>query len=128
MLAEESPADVYLFREALKAHDVRHELLVFEDGEAMLNFLQAAGCDRPRPQLFVLDLNLPKIDGLTLLTQVRAMERFAHARVIILTSSDNPADRDAATEHGADCYIRKAATIAEFLDIGRVIKAMLAEP
>ena len=61
VLAEDSPADVYLFREALKAHTVDADLVVFEDGEAALSFMLASERDGPQPRLFVLDLNLPKI-------------------------------------------------------------------
>jgi CheY-like chemotaxis protein len=71
LLAEDSPADVYLFREALKAHTVDADLFVFEDGEAALSFMVASEHDGPHPQLFVLDLNLPKIDGLGLLRHLR---------------------------------------------------------
>ncbi|HEY2844939.1 MAG TPA: response regulator [Bryobacteraceae bacterium] len=126
-LAEDSPADVYLFREALKAHGIEHELLVFDDGETAMSFLLQAEHSGPMLKLFVLDLNLPKIDGEAILKHLRDTQRFAQSRVAILTSSDNPDDRDAATRHGADCYIRKPSSIAEFLDIGRLIKSMLAE-
>ena len=61
MLVEDSPADCYLFQEALKAHRVEAELIVFHDGEDALSFLIKAETNGPRPALFVLDLNLPKV-------------------------------------------------------------------
>ena len=124
-LAEDSPADVYLFREALKAHGVENELFVFDDGEAAMSFLVTAEQAGPAPQLFVLDLNLPKIDGRAILKFLRDSQRFAQSLVVILTSSSNPADREESIRFGADCYIQKAQNINEFLDIGRRIKEML---
>jgi CheY-like chemotaxis protein len=124
-LAEDSPADVYLFREALKAHNVETDLLVFHNGEAAMSFLRAAEQDGPEPQLFVLDLNLPAINGLTLLRYLRASKRFADSLVIILTSSDNPDDRTESIKFGATCFIRKAENVADFLEIGRDIKSIL---
>jgi len=78
VLVEDSPADCYLFQEALKAHSVETDLMVFHDGEDAMSFLLAAETNKPPPQLFVLDLNLPKVDGFTLLQQLRATVRFAH--------------------------------------------------
>jgi CheY-like chemotaxis protein len=126
-LAEDSPADVYLFREALKAHTVDADLLVFEDGEAALAFLVASERDGPHPQLFVLDLNLPKVDGLTLLRHLRHSVRFANSLVIILTSSNHPADRAESIRLGATRFLSKAASISDFLDLGREIKLLLRQ-
>ncbi|MCU1338955.1 MAG: response regulator receiver protein [Bryobacterales bacterium] len=124
-LAEDSPADVYLFREALKAHDVETDLFVFHDGETAMSFLLAAEDNGPEPQLFVLDLSLPAISGLALLRHLRASKRFADSLVIILTSSDDPADRTESLKFGATCFLRKADNVADFLEIGRDIKAIL---
>jgi CheY-like chemotaxis protein len=128
VLVEDSPADCYLFQEALKAHSVETELVVFHDGEDAMSFLLDAETTRPSPQLFVLDLNLPKVDGFTLLHHLRASNRFAHSLVIVLTSSDNPADRNESLRLGATRFIRKAENVSEFLDIGREIKRMLLPP
>ena len=126
-VAEDSPADVYLFREALKAHTVDADLFVFEDGEMALSFLQGAEHDGPRPRLFVLDLNLPKIDGLTLLRHLRTSVRFANSLVIILTSSTDPADCAASLQLGATRFFRKAENISDFLDLGREVKMLLRQ-
>jgi len=127
LLAEDSPADVYLFREALKAHTVDADLLVFEDGEAALSFMMASEHDGPKPQLFVLDLNLPKIDGLRLLRHLRNSERFENALVVVLTSSSNPADHKEAVQLRATRFLRKAENISDFLDLGREIKLLLRQ-
>ena len=127
LLAEDSPADVYLFREALKAHTVDADLLVFEDGETALSFMVASEHDGPQPQLFVLDLNLPKIDGLRLLRHLRNSERFENALVVVLTSSSNPADHREACELRVTRFLRKAENISDFLDLGREIKLLLRQ-
>ena len=128
VLVEDSPADCYLFEEALKAHSVDTDLVVFHDGEDAMSFFLTAETNGPSPQLFVLDLNLPKVDGFTLLHHLRESTRFAHSLVIVLTSSDNPADRNESLRLGATRFIRKAENVSDFLDIGREIKRMLLPP
>jgi CheY-like chemotaxis protein len=127
VLVEDSPADCYLFQEALKAHSVETELVVFHDGEDAMSFLHVAEANGPQPQLFVLDLNLPRVDGFTLLQHLRESARFAHSLVIVLTSSNNPADCTKSLELGATRFLRKAENVADFLDIGREIKRMLLD-
>jgi DNA-binding response OmpR family regulator len=128
VLVEDSPADCYLFQEALKAHSVETDLVVFHDGEDAMSFLLAAETADVLPQLFVLDLNLPRVDGFTILHQLRASARFAHSLIIVLTSSDNPKDRAESLKLGATRFIRKAENVIDFLDIGREIKRMLVPP
>jgi len=128
VLVEDSPADCYLFQEALKAHSVDTDLLVFHDGEDAMSFLLAGEKNGPQLQLFVLDLNVPKVNGFTLLKHLRASARFAQSPVIVLTSSNNPADRTESLKLGATRYLRKAESVTEFLDIGREIKSMLLRP
>ena len=125
ILVEDSPADCYLFQEALKAHSVETDLVVFHDGEDAMAFLLAAETNEPPPQLFVLDLNLPRVDGFTLLQTLRASVRFAHSLVIVFTSSDNPADRAESLKLGATRFVRKAENVTDFVDIGREIKTLL---
>jgi len=126
-LAEDSPADAYLFGEALRVHGVESELFVFDDGEKAISFLLQAENGGPQPQIFVLDLNLPKMDGREILRYLREKSRFSTAPVLILTSSNDPSDREKTAKLGVNRYVQKAADIAEFLDIGRVVKTMLRE-
>jgi CheY-like chemotaxis protein len=126
-LAEDSPADVYLFREALKAHGVECDLLVFDDGQAAMSFLQRAERDGPGPDIFVLDLNLPRIDGRAILKHLRDCSRFAESPVLILTSSQNPGDREESVKLGANRYVQKAANVNDFLKIGGIVKSMIRE-
>ena len=126
-LAEDSPADVYLFREALKVHGIECNLFVCSDGEEAMSFLLKAETDGPAPEVFVLDLNLPKINGRDILRHLRDGSRFAQAPVIILTSSDNPIDRADCMRMGADRYVRKVANVSDYLKIGGVVKAMIGQ-
>jgi len=125
-LAEDSPADCYLFQEALKAHSVETELFIFHDGEDAMAFLTSAEEDGPQPQLFVIDLNLPKVDGFRLLQHLRGSARFSDSVAIVLTSSSNPDDRTESLRMGATRYIRKADNVTDFLEIGREIKSLLS--
>jgi len=126
-LAEDSPADVYLFREALKAHGVECDLLVFNDGRAAMSFLLRVEQDAAGPDIFVLDLNLPKIDGRAILKYLRDGSRFAQSPVLVLTSSQNHDDREESVRLGANGYVQKAVNVNDFLKIGGVVKAMIRE-
>jgi CheY-like chemotaxis protein len=126
-LAEDSPADAYLFREALKAHGVECDLIVFDDGGAAMSFLEEAEKEGPRPDIFVLDLNLPRIDGRAILKHLRDGSRFAESPVLILTSSQNSEDREESVKLGANRYVQKAANVNDFLKIGGIVKSMIRE-
>src|SRR4051794_2383519 len=100
LLAEDNPADVYLIREALREHGVDFNLRVAEDGKDVMAFLsgQSLTAAESIPQLIILDLNLPRHDGIEILQQLQATTRLRGVPVVILTSSDSPRDRSIATE------------------------------
>jgi CheY-like chemotaxis protein len=124
LLAEDSPADVYLIREALREHGVDCALRVAADGKDVLTLLSAQGAP---PDLIILDLNLPRHDGIEILQRVRATDGMAHIAVVVLTSSDSPRDRLVATQLGATRYIKKPSSLEKFLELGAVFKELLAE-
>src|SRR4051812_20488318 len=99
-LAEDNPADVYLIRQSLHEHGIPCQLDVASDGEQALHFLrhQTLFASGTAPALILLDLNLPKHDGIEVLQHVRQNQRLASVPVILLTSSDSPKDRLTATE------------------------------
>ena len=120
LLAEDNPADVFLIRESLKEHGIEFDLDVAENGEqAMerLDELKDASGGAP-PDLIVLDLNLPQVDGTELLRHLRDIPRLAGLPVVIFTSSDSAEDRRIAATLGA-MYIRKPVNLDEFMKIGQ---------
>src|SRR5262245_33658102 len=125
LLAEDNPADIYLIREALKHHHVAAELRVATDGKDVLD--QIRNTDTPPPALVILDLNLPRHDGIEVLEVVRATPSLSKIPVVVLTSSDSPRDRLNALHLGATRYIRKPSNLNDFLNLGRVFKELLTQ-
>ena len=82
--------------------------------------------DAPCPHVLVLDINLPKIDGFEVLRRIRASEKFKNLPVMVVTSSDSPADRRQAAELGAR-YFRKPVTYDEFIKIGAVLRQFMID-
>jgi chemotaxis family two-component system response regulator Rcp1 len=123
LLAEDNPADVYLIREALHEHGVDCALRVAADGKDVMTLLSGEGAP---PDLMILDLNLPRHDGIEILQRVRATDGMAHIPVVVLTSSDSPRDRQVAIQLGATRYIKKPSSLEQFLELGAVFKELLA--
>lgn len=129
-LTEDNPADVYLLREALGVDsNADVELLVASDGAEALDYVQRRGpyASVPRPDLIVLDLNLPKSDGTDVLQCIRDSKEFRDVPVVILTSSDSPRDRAAAVRLGANGYITKPSDLDAFLSLGKVLRSYVGE-
>src|SRR5256885_1539202 len=123
LLAEDNPADVFLVRQALESKPVKFELHVIEDGEKAMQFIELAdakGLDFC-PKAILLDLNLPRKSGLEVLQWLIETEKCPGAKVVILSSSDAPADRAEAARLGAARYFRKPSSLAEFLKIGDLV-------
>lgn len=126
LVVEDNPADVGLIREALEEHQVRCDLIVINNGERAIQFIEAlAGDASACPHLVILDLNLPKKSGRDVLKSVRASVLCGYVPIIVLTSSDNQKDRSEAARLGASRYIRKPSRLAEFLSLGAVFKETL---
>jgi CheY-like chemotaxis protein len=120
-LAEDNPADVYLLREALAAESADDiQVVVAQDGEEALDFVERRGAfrDAARPDLIILDLNLPKSDGSDVLRSIRESSELSSIPVVILTSSDSPRDRAAVERLGANHYITKPSDLDAFLALG----------
>ena len=130
LLAEDNPADAALVRKALEEHGVEGELLVIDDGEMAIEFIQALDADLSAacPGLAIIDLNLPKKPGREVLERMRLSQRCRHIPVMILSSSDAERDRADAARLGATRYIRKPSRLEEFLSLGAIFKAALSMP
>lgn len=126
LLAEDSPADVYLIRTALDEHGVDFPLEVAADGSEVLQILsRQEGFGEPQLILIILDLNLPRHDGIEILQRLRETERLAGVPVVVLTSSDSPRDRRVASELGATRFLKKPSNLEQFLNLGLVFKEVL---
>lgn len=128
LLAEDNPADVYLIRTVLEEHGIDLPLQVAADGREVLQILyQEQMQAESQLKLIILDLNLPRHDGIEILQRLRATERLARIPVVVLTSSDSPRDRIVASELGAACYLRKPSNLEQFLSLGAIFKEVLGQ-
>ena len=128
LLVEDNPKDEMLTLRSLKKCRVANEVVVVRDGAEALDYLFATGDYAGRdlsdlPTVVLLDLKLPKIDGLEVLRRIRADQRYHLLPVVILTSSDEERDLLAGYELGANSYVRKPVAFADFsravADLGR---------
>ena len=126
LLAEDNPADVYLIREALREHGVVNPLRVVWDGKEVLQLITELDTTPHDVGLIILDLNLPRHDGIEVLKRLRESTGFSHVPVVVLTSSDSPKDRQVATQLGAACYLRKPSSLDQFLSLGQILKDLLS--
>ncbi len=129
-LAEDNDGDVFLVRLALERRGLAHDLVVARNGEAALALLDEVvhGPSSEVPELILLDLNLPKVNGSQILSYLRQIPAFLDIPVIVLTSSDSPKDRDAALSLGANLYFRKPTDLRAFMQLGQVIDETLHSP
>ena len=115
LLVEDNPDDEMLTRRALKKSNIANELLVARDGAEALELLFGDGRTGQRlPGLILLDLKLPKVDGLEVLRRIRADERTQILPVVVLTSSQLEEDILASYRSGANAYVRKPVNFSEF--------------
>jgi chemotaxis family two-component system response regulator Rcp1 len=124
MLVEDSPGDVRLIVEAFRENKLRNNLDVVEDGVEALAFLHREGkyAEAPRPDLILLDLNLPKKDGREVLAEIKADETFRRIPVVILTTSKAEEDILKAYDLNANCYITKPVGLDQFIKVVKSIK------
>ncbi len=128
LLVEDSNSDVFLIREALRTASVSAEIQVVSDGEKAIRFFDELDADEqaPCPILILLDLNLPKRTGAEVLQHIRKSRRCANALVAIVTSSGSDRDRRDASRFGADRYFQKPSSYDEYIDIGKMVRDLLA--
>ncbi len=121
LLVEDNPGDVRLTREALKEGKVKNELMVAKDGEEALDCLHRRGkfADYPKPDIILLDLNLPRLDGREVLKIIKSDDKLKRIPVIVLTTSKSEEDILRAYDLSANAYITKPVDINEFLKVIR---------
>ncbi len=124
LLIEDNPGDVRLTIEALKEGKVYNNLSCAENGEDALNFLRKKGkyANAVRPNLIILDLNLPKKDGREVLKEVKEDPDLKRIPIVVLTSSSAEEDILKSYDLHANCYIKKPLDINQFINIVHSIK------
>jgi CheY-like chemotaxis protein len=124
LLVEDNPGDVRLTQEALKDNKVHNNLHIVGDGVEALAFLrkegQYVGC--PRPDLILLDLNLPRKDGRQVLAEIKADEQLRRIPVVVLTTSKAEEDILKAYDLRANCYVTKPVDFEQFIHVVRSIE------
>ena len=123
LLVEDDPGDVLMTREAFADHKVRNNLHVVGDGVQALSFLRREGAyvDSPRPDLILLDLNLPLKDGHQVLAEVKSDSTLRRIPVIVLTTSEAEQDVLRSYDLHANAYITKPVDFERFVDVVRHI-------
>ncbi|MDE2089473.1 MAG: response regulator [Gammaproteobacteria bacterium] len=124
LLVEDNPDDEALTLRALAKNNIKNEVVVARDGAEALDYLFATGAYAGRdtsvlPQVTLLDLKLPKVDGLEVLRRIRADERTRCLPVVILTSSNEEKDLINGYSQGANSYIRKPVDFGQFIEAVR---------
>ena len=124
LLVEDNPDDEALTLRALKKNNIKNDVVVARDGVEALDYLFGTGKYAGRdtalmPQVVLLDLKLPKMEGLEVLRRVRTDKRTKLLPVVILTSSNEDEDRMAGYGLGANSYVRKPVDFNQFLDAAR---------
>jgi chemotaxis family two-component system response regulator Rcp1 len=125
LLVEDSPTDAMFAREALESSKVCNNLHAVTDGVEAMAFLRREGkyATVPRPDLILLDLNLPKIDGREVLSKIKENERLKVIPVVVLTSSKDEADVLKAYGLHANCYIVKPVDFEKFAEVVKTIES-----
>lgn len=122
LLVEDNPGDVELTQDALRRSKVATRVAVVNDGEDAMEYLQTSGGDgQPTPDLVLLDLNLPRKDGMEVLREMKEDPKLRHIPVVILTTSE--AERDILLSYrlGANCFISKPVDLDEFRKVVETI-------
>jgi CheY-like chemotaxis protein len=119
LLVEDNPGDVRLTREALKEGKVYNNLHWAKDGVEALDFLKRQGrhADAPRPDIILLDLNLPKKDGREVLAVIKSDDELKHIPVVVLTTSQAEEDVLKSYSLHANCYVTKPVDLEKFIQV-----------
>ncbi|MCA5893165.1 response regulator [Isoptericola sp. NEAU-Y5] len=123
LLVEDDPGDVLMTREAFDEHKVANRLWVVSDGVSAMEFLRKEGehADAPTPDLVLLDLNLPRMDGREVLAAVKSDEVLRHIPVVVLTTSEAEEDVLRSYSLHANAYVTKPVDFDRFIQVVRQI-------
>ena len=126
LLVEDNPGDVRLSSEAFKAGDFLHEMNVVKDGVEAMEFVRRCGAYScaPRPDIIILDINLPRKNGLEVLEEIRSDNTLADIPIIMLTSSDNDLDVLIAYKKQASAYLVKPSSLSQYDEVIDAVAAL----
>jgi two-component system, chemotaxis family, response regulator Rcp1 len=124
LLVEDNPGDIRLTREALRDSKIRNNLTVVEDGVEAMAYLRREGAyaDASRPDIILLDLNLPRMDGREVLREIKADDMLKRIPVVVLTTSESEDDILRSYDLHANCYIAKPVDFNRFITIVHTIE------
>ena len=124
LLVEDNPGDIYLISSALAQGAIEKRLSVVTDGAEAIDYLERRGrhAEAAAPDLVLLDLNLPKVDGRDVLTFIKNSSSLRHISVLIFSTSDRETDVISAYESHANCYLHKPVDLDEYLDVVQEIE------
>jgi chemotaxis family two-component system response regulator Rcp1 len=128
LIIDDNPADVYLIRAAITAANIDADLQVIKDGEQAIQFFDQTDQDalEPCPALVILDINLPRKQGGEVLQHMRNSARCRAARVVAVSTSESPRDREEMMRLGADNYFHKPSEFSDFMKLGDLLRALLS--
>lgn len=130
LLVEDNPFDVNVIRRALRDSRIHFELNVVSDGEQALSFLAQGteGCGYTPPSVVLLDWNLPRVSGSEVLAYIRQNDRLRGIPVVVVTSTNSPADVRDIRRLGANAHFRKPTDLDAYLDLKTIVVDLLSEP
>jgi two-component system, chemotaxis family, response regulator Rcp1 len=119
LLVEDNPGDILLTKEALKEAKIHNRLSVAHDGVEAMAFLRKEGefANAPRPELILLDLNMPRKNGIEVLSEIKGDPSLHRIPVVILTTSDSDRDVLKAYDLNANCYVTKPVDLDQFIKV-----------
>ncbi len=120
LLVEDNPADAKLTAKALSYGGLKGRLYVVQDGVEALEFLHSEGGE-PKPDMILLDLNLPRKNGREVLAEVKQDQRLAHIPVIVLSTSEAEQDVQQCYALHANCYVKKPMSFGEFKKVAQTL-------
>ncbi len=125
LLVEDNPDDIELTQRAFKKQNILNDMVVVTDGEEALNYLlckgQYSGQELTPPAVVLLDLNLPKVNGMEVLKEMRKCEHTKYIPVVVLTSSQEERDLVESYKFGANSYIQKPIDFEQFVQAAKTI-------
>ncbi len=122
MLVEDSPVDVDLTLRAFSRRRLANPVIVARDGEEALEWIPRWQAGEVKPAVILLDLNMPRVDGLTVLKQLKSIPELQRIPVVILTTSKEDRDINTAYDLGANSYIVKPVDFENFMDVAQQIE------